>query len=274
MFNHYMQDNFDRRLEFCEEMLMRFENNPGPIDKIVWSDEAIFRLDGQVNQHNCYALENPNLIQTKELASPGIILRNIITVWAEIHSSGIVGPFFFHETVSGVRYLDMLKNQFFPAFKVLNENYVLMQQDRAPAHFDRDDVRQRLNENLGSGWIGRRGYFSNWPARSPDFTVCDFFLWDTWSQRSMLQDAMIWLSSRKEFGTNLPHLILIFANGGVARPQRFNDCIQAEGHQFEHLTWKYENPNFSPLICWNKILVLAVSCEANFLLFYAYMLFP
>ena len=42
------EDDFDRRLQFCEELLMSFENDPGLIDKTIWNDEAIFQPHGQV----------------------------------------------------------------------------------------------------------------------------------------------------------------------------------------------------------------------------------
>ena len=39
------------------------ENEPHLVDKICWSDESQFRLDGQVNKHNCtyWATVNPEL---------------------------------------------------------------------------------------------------------------------------------------------------------------------------------------------------------------------
>ena len=43
------------------------------------------------------------------------------------------------------------------------------------------DVRGYLNQFLPGRWIGRAtnadNTFCTWPPRSPDLTVCDFFLW-------------------------------------------------------------------------------------------------
>jgi hypothetical protein len=36
------EDNFDRRMEFCEIFLQRVEDDSSVIDQIIWSDEAIF----------------------------------------------------------------------------------------------------------------------------------------------------------------------------------------------------------------------------------------
>lgn len=49
------------------------------------------------------------------------------------------------------------------------------QQDGAPPHFQRA-VRACLEVNFPGMWIGRRGTIE-WPARSPDMTPLDFFLW-------------------------------------------------------------------------------------------------
>ena len=57
------EDDFDRRSEFCEIWLEKFQNNPDLIDHIFWSDEAKFNLNRSVNRHNCtyWARENPHL---------------------------------------------------------------------------------------------------------------------------------------------------------------------------------------------------------------------
>lgn len=47
--------------------------------------------------------------------------------------------------------------------------------DGAPHHYART-VRNWLNNNFPLKWIGRRGP-TLWPPRSPDLTLCDFFLW-------------------------------------------------------------------------------------------------
>lgn len=49
------------------------------------------------------------------------------------------------------------------------------QQDGAPAHYSLE-VRAWLDQKFANRWIGRRGSIE-WPARSPDLTPPDFFLW-------------------------------------------------------------------------------------------------
>ncbi len=51
----------------------------------------------------------------------------------------------------------------------------ILQQDGAPAHTS-NATREYLSIKLGSQWISKRGP-TNWPARSPDLTPLEFFLW-------------------------------------------------------------------------------------------------
>ena len=49
----------------------------------------------------------------------------------------------------------------------------------APPHWHKE-VREYLNEHLPGRWVGRAAATDNictWPPRSPDLTVCSFFLW-------------------------------------------------------------------------------------------------
>ncbi|UYV61200.1 hypothetical protein LAZ67_1003794 [Cordylochernes scorpioides] len=81
-------------------------------------------------------------------------------------------------TVTGINYLTMLADSIFPAIRALygNDDFYF-QLDGAPPHYHRD-VRAYLDQNLSGQWIGRRGPIE-FPARSPDLTPLDFFLWST-----------------------------------------------------------------------------------------------
>ncbi|GBO08525.1 hypothetical protein AVEN_145906-1 [Araneus ventricosus] len=52
---------------------------------------------------------------------------------------------------------------------------IWFQQDGAPAHFNRN-VRNHPDVIFDKQWIGRGGPVQ-WPARSPDLSCLDFFLW-------------------------------------------------------------------------------------------------
>ena len=77
---------------------------PELFDNILWSDEAIFHFGGFVNRHNSHywAELNPRITVEKALHNPKI------TVWCGMTSSILVDPFFFHDTVNGDRYLQLL----------------------------------------------------------------------------------------------------------------------------------------------------------------------
>jgi hypothetical protein len=46
------EDDFDRPLEFCETFLSLVENDPDLINRVIWFDEASFKLNGTINHHN------------------------------------------------------------------------------------------------------------------------------------------------------------------------------------------------------------------------------
>ena len=168
-----IEDDGDRRLQFCEIFVNQCEATPNLLDKIVWSDEAQFKLSGCVNRHNCTywsSSDNPHWTVEHQLNQPGI------TAWAGVSSGGIVGPFFFQETVTGPNDLDTLRTDAVPALKHRNDfDELYFQQDGAPAHVARN-VRNYLDEVFSNKWIGRRGSIE-WPAHSPDLTPMDFAVW-------------------------------------------------------------------------------------------------
>lgn len=124
------EDDFDRRMQFCEEFDVLFNYK-----HVIWTDEAIFKLNGQVNRHNCvyYSDENPHQTFTKSVNSPSIM------VWAGICSTQVIGPFFFRENVTGKSYQQMLENFAFPEIRQIgagagDQHELWWQQDGAPPH--------------------------------------------------------------------------------------------------------------------------------------------
>lgn len=47
------EDEFDKRLEFCEVMMRKHDENPNFLASILFLDEASFLLHGHFNRHNC-----------------------------------------------------------------------------------------------------------------------------------------------------------------------------------------------------------------------------
>nr|CAI5837922.1 unnamed protein product [Callosobruchus analis] len=85
---------------------------------IIWSDEAQFKLNGTVNRHNCvyWCEENPHITIEKAVNLPGV------NVWCGLSSRGLIGPFRFEGTVTGINYLIMLADSIFPAIRALYGN--------------------------------------------------------------------------------------------------------------------------------------------------------
>lgn len=173
------EDDPDRRIQFCEELMNRCNAEPNFIKRVVFSDEATFYLNGTVNRQNCryWAPTNPHWMMEAHTQFP-----QKLNVWAGIVGDRIVGPFFIEGSLTGPKYLDLLSNHVVPTLAELFPNNddpdiphdsLWYQQDGAPAHYDLL-VRNYLNQTFPNRWIGRRG-FIEWPARSPDLTPLDFF---------------------------------------------------------------------------------------------------
>lgn len=226
------EDDYDRRLQFCEEMLRKVHTDDQLVSHIIWSDEAHFKIDGTVNRHNAvyYASENPHLKVTRAVATPGL------TVWAGIHAAGVIGPFITRGTVNGERYLAMLETQFWPALTALpNYHRYVFQHDGAPPHWSRA-VRDWLDEHFPNRWIGRRGNYLEWPPRSPDLTVCDFFLWG-YIKNKVYATRIRNLDELEQAIVNAFHQLQpdVIGRACETLPSRLQDCINADGSHFEHL---------------------------------------
>lgn len=133
----------------------------------------------KVNHHNCrwYADENPHWIVEQHTQ-----YREKINVWAGIIGDNIIGPVFYDNNLTGERYLQFLQEtlvpqliESFPTGNNALDERIFFQQDGAPPHYAAD-VRNYLNTFFPGRWIGRRGVIE-WPARSPDLTPLDFYLW-------------------------------------------------------------------------------------------------
>jgi hypothetical protein len=104
------------------------------------------------------------------------------TVLCAIYSFGIVGPYFFEDerkravTVTGPRYGHMLENSLGPqlACHPVTEG-TFFQYDVATSHTARDSMAAMRNL-FPNHVISRYGDIT-WPARLPDLSACDFFVW-------------------------------------------------------------------------------------------------
>ena len=140
--------------------------------KIIFSDEATFFTNGNFNHQNFryWAPDNPHW-----MGDLGMQNAEKILVWAGIFDNQIVGPFLLRGNVTADNYLHMLQTLVMPSLQRLPTLPEFFQQDGAPPHYA-TTVRQFLDGAFPGCWIGRAGPIT-WPARSPDLTPCDYFLW-------------------------------------------------------------------------------------------------
>ena len=104
------EDDQDRRVEFCELMLDKFQTEPNFVHKILWTVESIFRLNGTANKHNCvyWCEENPHIRFDLKHTPQGL------HVWCGMTSTMLIGPYFFEGNVTGITYLELLRNFMWP----------------------------------------------------------------------------------------------------------------------------------------------------------------
>lgn len=229
------EEDKQRRVEFClnyREMLGEDDNFTS---KVFFSDESTFSRDGTVNTHNMHywSEENPHWLRDGHHQ-----VRWSTNVWAGILGDRIIGPFFFHQPINGEIYLNHLTENvedFLDDLPLAERQRIWFQQDGAPPHYA-IVVRQWLNEEFGNRWIGRGGPFP-WPPRSPDLTPLDYFLWGYVKSKVYeteplnLQDLEDRI--RNAFATITPEML---QNVRRSLEERLEECIDADGGHFEHLT--------------------------------------
>lgn len=160
--------DYQPRVTYCEWYLENANRN------IIFTDECTFTRRGLFNQHNrhVWAHENPHLMQEDSYQH-----RFSVNVWAGIVGPIVLGPVFLPR-LTGETYLEFLTTTFPQLLEDVPLQYVrgmYFQHDGAPSHFQWN-VRRYLDEEYGERWVGRGGPIQ-WPPRSPDLTVIDYFLW-------------------------------------------------------------------------------------------------
>lgn len=142
----------EKRMTFASEMCELVDQKSIDLNKIVFTDEAHFWLNGYENKQNyrIWGTEKPELFRTKPLKP----LK--LTVWCGITGAGIIGPFFIEQSINGEEYHKMLKENVLPADK--SKKWIRgyhFQQDGAPPHIT-DRNLNLLRDNYGSNVISRR----------------------------------------------------------------------------------------------------------------------
>lgn len=224
----------ERRMEFCN-WLRRRPDFPDILQNIIWTDESTFTNCGIFNRNNehIWSINNPR--QFREIRPQ---VRFNINVWAGIYKNRILGPHIFDGTLNGEKYHQFLISTFEEYLDDLPLAYydnIWFQQDGAPPHNTRQ-VTDYLTQRFGERWIGNNGPVK-WPARSPDLSVLDTFLWGTlknriYGQREYNNIEDLRLNIVREF-RRLRRREIIRALNNIRR--RVELCYHEQGHHFEHL---------------------------------------
>ena len=99
-------------------------------------------------------------------------------VWAGLIKDHIIGPLLHQWKCPGQVYLQLLQQRVWPGLQAImgeEEEFVVFQHDGPSAHYE-TRVRAWLDGKLEDRWMGRGGPIP-WPARSPDLSPLDFWLW-------------------------------------------------------------------------------------------------
>lgn len=171
---HLMETDYARRREYAAWLLskpVRF------LDRVVIGDEAAFFMNGKVNSQNTRMYSEKGNPPEFNYEVP--FCREKLSVWIGICGNGsIIGPFFYENTMTGAKYLDLINDSILPELQRIygnNFNRLWWFQDGAPAHRV-IIVRERLQELFGTRIVSLN-HEVEWPPRSPDLTPCDYFLW-------------------------------------------------------------------------------------------------
>ncbi|CAH1115686.1 unnamed protein product [Psylliodes chrysocephalus] len=93
-----MEDDFDRRTQFCKQMMAMLDNMVIQLEHVFFSDKCTFTLHGYANRQNCryWSRENPHWMRDDHTQFSGKV-----NVWAEIVGNHIIGPFIIDGNLNG-----------------------------------------------------------------------------------------------------------------------------------------------------------------------------
>lgn len=218
------------RLQLCRWILDH------PNVNILFSDESMFTRIGIFNSHNehWWAYRNPNLAREHSFQH-----RFSVNVWAGILNNCLIGPFFIEGRLTGLDYLNLLRRMLedmTDRVPLANLRDLYFQHDGAPPHYHRE-VRAYLDQEFGERWIGRGGPIA-WPARSPDLTPLDFFLWSEIKRRVYHSEPRSERDLKRRIRKAFREVrgqeeVLLSLKNNLLKRARL--CIQNNGGHFERL---------------------------------------
>lgn len=223
-----------RRLDYCNWLLGKLNHDNDFLNKIVWSDESKFTNSGIFNRNteHYWAVENPRQNRTRRPQQ-----RFGVNVWMGMLGDRLIGPFMYDESLNGERYLNLLRTQvseYLDDIPLNQLQHLWWQQDGAPAH-NAAIVRNYLHQEFPNRWIGNGGVVE-WPARSPDLSPLDYFLWGA-VKNQIYKDTPRNIEQLKARLTNAFDAIprRTIQRAVIHARKRAQLCFNLNGQLFEHL---------------------------------------
>lgn len=225
-----------RRMEFAETVMEKINENENFVRNVVFTDESSFPLLGRHNPSRVRYWSRENL---HRFYTFGTQYPQKVNVWGGMLGENMIGPFFIEGNLTGSKYLDLLQQQIVPEIRrITGERFgdIWFQHDGCPAH-NYGLVQEYLNNTFPNRLITGRGTIL-WPARSPDLSPNDFFLWGYCKSGiygfengpNNLEDLRVKISEC--FQNITPNMLLNVRNGFY---NRLGYCLAQEGGLFEHL---------------------------------------
>lgn len=225
----------EKRLEFSNWFLNMVDEDENVAMKIMFTDEANFSRDAQVNLHNAHywAVENPRWMRKCRFQK-----KWSFNVWAGICNGSVVGPYFFDGALTGHRYraeiLEGVVDSFIGDISLSQYREIFFQHDGAPPHAAATATRW-LGLYFPDRWIGR-GSDINWPARSPDLNPMDFFFWGHLKELVYVEDPTSPAILQGKIRAACESITCRQAeNAARSLVTRCQMCIAADGGHIEHL---------------------------------------
>lgn len=221
------------RKTFCENILIRIQEDPHFLKKIIWSDEAKFGREGGLNSQNDHHWSDINPMAKFERGNQDKFSLNVFAIMKDNKLEFEL----YDGNLNSERYVEILNStlrNFLDEIPISEAMNCWFQLDGAPPHCTRT-VSQILEELFEDRWIRRLGPW-HWPARSPDLTPLDFFLWGyvksevykvRIANKSALRNRII------EVLRGISPELLRKATMSVE--QRILKCLEVNGSHFEHL---------------------------------------
>jgi len=204
-------------------------------DRIIWTDEATFTRAGIFNSRNSHLWSHDNPHGTREHHFQH---QFSVNVWLGVCGQHMTQPVFLPGRLNSIDFYNLLQTDISTALleAMQPEEELWWQMDGCPAHNARR-ITNWLNQHYPGRWIGRYGSV-HWPARSPDLTPLDFYVWGRLKSevyRVPIQDIDHLIARIREScaAMRANHCEIQRATSAVLT--RCRQCILQGGGQFQQL---------------------------------------